>query len=81
MGRLIRIQVDLVDVPGALRDFLGLIAAEKANILHIFHDRLAPDNPVTISRVKLNLETRGPDHSHEVLESLKDAGYEVKRLL
>ena len=57
------------------------VELEKANILHIFHDRLAPDNPLSISRVKLNLETRGPDHSHEVLEKLRRAGYEVKRIL
>jgi threonine dehydratase len=81
MGKLIRVQADLLDKPGSLWRFLKIIGDEKANILHIFHDRLAPDNPVGISRVKLNLETRGPDHSHELMMKLQRAGYQVKRIL
>jgi threonine dehydratase len=56
MGRLIRIEINLLDAPGSLWNLLGIIAKEKANILHIFHDRLALDNPIEVSRVKLNLE-------------------------
>jgi threonine dehydratase len=81
MGRLIRVQVDLEDIPGSLWALLGMIAEEKANILHIFHDRLAPENPVTVSRVKLNLETKGPDHSSHIMRRLREAGYDVRRLL
>jgi threonine dehydratase len=81
MGRLIRIQVDLLDAPGSLWNLLGIISKEKANILHIFHDRLALDNPIEISRVKLNLETRGHDHAKQILDRLKDAGYNVKQIL
>ena len=81
MGRLIRIQVDLLDAPGSLWTLLGIIAKEKANILHIFHDRLALDNPIEISRVKLNLETRGHDHAKQILDRLKDAGYNVRQIL
>jgi len=36
MGRLLRIEVDLLDVPGSLWKLMGIIAQEKANILHIF---------------------------------------------
>lgn len=81
MGRLIRIQVDLLDAPGSLWTLLGIIAKEKVNILHIFHDRLALDNPIEISRVKLNLETRGHDHAKQILDRLKDAGYNVRQIL
>ncbi len=81
LGRLIRIQVNLLDVPGSLHSLLGIIAKEKANILHIFHDRLALDNPIEISRVKLNLETRGHDHAQAVLGKLREAGYEVRQIL
>lgn len=81
MGRLIRIEVDLLDVPGSLWRLMGKIAEEKANILHIFHDRLNLENPLQVSRVKLNLETRGPDHAKELLDKLKAAGYSVKQTL
>jgi threonine dehydratase len=81
MGRLIRIEVDLLDVPGSLWKLMGIIAEEKANILHIFHDRLNLENPIQISRVKLNLETRGHDHARELMGKLRDAGYDVKQAL
>jgi threonine dehydratase len=81
MGRLIRIEVDLLDVPGSLWKLMGIIAKEKANILHIFHDRLNLENPIQVSRVKLNLETRGHDHAKEVTEKLKEAGYDVRQIL
>jgi threonine dehydratase len=81
MGRLIRIEVDLLDVPGSLWRLMGIIAEEKANILHIFHDRLNLENPLQVSRVKLNLETRGHDHAKEILEKLRQAGYSVRQTL
>jgi threonine dehydratase len=81
MGRLIRIEVNLLDVPGSLWTLLGIIAKEKANILHIFHDRLALDNPIEVSRVKLNLETRGHEHAKDVVNILRQEGYEVRQIL
>ena len=81
MGRLIRIEVNLLDAPGSLWGLLGVIAREKANILHIFHDRLALENPIEVSRVKLNLETRGHDHAKDILDKLRDAGYDVRQIL
>ena len=81
MGRLLRIEVDLLDVPGSLWKLMGIIAQEKANILHIFHDRLNLENPIQVSRVKLNLETRGHDHANEVVAKLREAGYDIRPIL
>ncbi len=79
MGRFLRIEVDLLDVPGSLWKLMGIIAQEKANILHIFHERLNLENPIQVSRVKLNLETRGHDHAKEVVNKLREAGYDIKQ--
>lgn len=79
MGRLIRIEVNLLDVPGSLWKLMGIIAKEKANILHIFHDRLNLENPIQVSRVMLSLETRGSDHAQELVGKLREAGYDVKQ--
>ena len=78
-GRLIRIEVDLLDMPGSLWKLLGIIAREKANILHIFHDRLNLENPINVSRVELDLEIRGHDHADLLFGKLEDAGYGVRR--
>jgi len=79
MGRLIKIEVNLLDSPGSLWRLTGLLAEKKANILHIFHDRLNLSNPIQISRVTLSLETRGHDHAREIVEALQHAGYDVIR--
>jgi len=81
MGRLLRIEVDLLDVPGSLWKLMGIIAQEKANVLHIFHDRLNLQNPLQVSRVKLNLETRGHDHAKELVAKLREAGYDIRQSL
>jgi threonine dehydratase len=80
MGRLIRIEANLPDVPGSIWKMTGLVAETKANILHIFHDRLSLANPMQVSRVTLSLETRGHDHAREIVAALKKAGYDVKLL-
>jgi threonine dehydratase len=79
MGRLLRIEVDLLDVPGSLWKLMGIIAEQKANVLHVFHDRFNLESPIQISRVKLNLETRGHDHATDLLRKLREAGYNVKQ--
>jgi threonine dehydratase len=79
-GRLIRIEVDLLDAPGSLWRFMGIVAREKANILHIFHDRLNLENPIQISRVRLDLEIRGHEHAQELLGKLKEAGYGIRTI-
>jgi threonine dehydratase len=79
MGRLIKIEVNLLDSPGSLWRLTGLLAERKANILHIFHDRLNLANPIQVSRVTLSLETRGHEHAREIVEALQGAGYDVIR--
>jgi threonine dehydratase len=81
MGRLLGIEVDLPDVPGSLWHLMGIIAEQKANVLHIFHDRFNLENPIQVTRVKLSLETRGHDHAMELLRKLRESGYDVKQTL
>jgi len=79
-GRILRFQVVLDDVPGALRSLLGVLSEKKANILHIFHDRLNLENPIQISRVRLDLEIRGHEHGKDLLTKLKEAGYGIRTI-
>jgi len=80
MGRMIRIEANIPDLPGALRDLLTIVAKTKANILNIDHDRLDPSNPIDVSRVTLDLETRGHEHGREILDILMAEGYAVSRI-
>lgn len=75
--RLLTLRVALTDYPGSLGRLTTLLGEQGANILHLFHDRLARELPLDHTRVELNLETRGPEHGEAVLAALKGAGYKV----
>jgi threonine dehydratase len=77
-ARIMRIRVRLTDAPGSLAQLLALIAGLKANILHIYHDRRARNLPLYVTRVDLELETRGPEHVERIAEKLNMAGYEME---
>ena len=74
-GRMMRFAVTLDDVPGALARLLTLIANFQANVLHISHHRSEPGMPISMSRVELDVETRGWEHIGEVSTALVEAGY------
>ena len=76
--RLLILRVVLPDTPGSLGRLTALLGQAGANILHLFHDRLARELPLDCTRVELNLETRGPEHGEAVLEALREAGYDVE---
>ena len=78
-GRIMRISVCLEDVPGSLAQLLAVIARLKANVLNIYHARSERDLAIHLSRVELELETRGPDHIREVLDELENAGYHIEK--
>jgi threonine dehydratase len=76
--RLLTVRVALTDYPGSLGRLTSLLGENGANILHLFHDRLAKELPLDYTRVELNLETRGPEHGDAVLAALREAGYKVE---
>jgi len=77
-GRIMRFSAPLEDVPGALAGLLRIVSEMQANVLHIYHDRSGRDLPATSTRVELEVETRGSDHSDAVVERLNQAGYQVR---
>jgi threonine dehydratase len=79
-GRLIRLEVSLRDIPGALAKIADLVGRHHANFLHVIHERTAKDIPIGYSRVVLALETRGLDHTREIRNALREEGYEFRVL-
>ncbi|MFD1597764.1 threonine ammonia-lyase [Halobellus rarus] len=79
-GRYLKIRTVLRDRPGALQDLVEIIADRRANIYAIQHDRTSRDVAMNEADVEIDIETRGHDHIDEVLEALRDAGYEVEVL-
>jgi threonine dehydratase len=79
-GRLVRLRVRLRDRPGSLARLTALVAADRANVLRIEHDRAFSRAPVGDSEVELTLETSGPDQIEAIKRRLAEAGYAVEEV-
>ncbi|HUF94373.1 MAG TPA: threonine ammonia-lyase [Candidatus Limnocylindria bacterium] len=78
-GRLVRLGILLRDRPGALAGLTSLIAEERANILHILHDRaFSPRAAIGETVVELTLETSGRTQIDALTQRLEAAGYPVE---
>jgi threonine dehydratase len=75
-GRIVRLRVGVPDVPGALADLTGLLAKRNANIIQIAHQRAFTDLSLRSAEVEVTIETRGTDHTREVLAALRLEGYD-----
>jgi threonine dehydratase len=78
-GRLFRFTTRLADRPGELQRLVTCIAACRANIHQISHERAQPGLALTQASVTLELETRGRDHIAEIERALTAAGFVVER--
>jgi threonine dehydratase len=77
-GRRVRLFTRVPDRPGGLAELLGLVAAARANLVSVEHVREAVELHVRETGIALTLQTRGPEHTEEVLGALAAAGYEVR---
>ncbi len=77
--RLLRITVELLDVPGALGRLSTLLGQLRANILQISHDRLSSDLPLDRATVEISLDTRNGEHQQDIMHALDKAGYVPRR--
>lgn len=77
-GRIAIITGTISDRAGSLATFLTHLAALKASVIDIRHDRHRIDLPLTRTGVEVHVETRGPEHIEEVQRALTKAGYDAK---
>jgi threonine dehydratase len=79
-GRYLVVALLIPDRPGELARIVGLIAAQRANVLAIQHHREGRNISVLQTEAELTLETRDEEHSQALIRELNDAGYTVRRL-
>jgi threonine dehydratase len=78
-GRLCRLFITARDVTGTLHGITGAVAAARANIVSIEHDRAFSGLEVGQTQIELVIETNGPDHIAAVESALGKAGFEPRR--
>jgi len=79
-GRLVRLRIEISDMPGALAKIATIIGASGGNIVEIYHQRLFQDVPVKLAEVDAVLETRNPRHVGELVAALAGAGFPTRLL-
>ncbi|MEQ5801142.1 threonine ammonia-lyase [Halomonas sp. H10-9-1] len=75
-GRIVRVRVAIPDVPGALAELTRRLAECHANVIQIAHHRTFTDLSLRATEVEATLETLGSEHTREVIEALREDGYD-----
>ena len=70
-GRRVRLFLSLPDKPGSLQRLTTLIAEHGANILQAIHDRDMPSVLLNETGVEMSIETRGAQHTKELIAALR----------
>lgn len=78
-GRLTTLTVALPDRPGSLHALTGILAAQGANVVELWHDRLKLGARLRSAMVDIQVETADREHSDTVVEALRRAGFDVRR--
>jgi threonine dehydratase len=77
-GRLVRLRVEMRDLPGALAKVTACLAEANANIEEVHHQRAFTNLPVLSAEVEFVLQTRGPEHVREIVAALDAAGFKAE---
>jgi threonine dehydratase len=76
-GRFLALHTLLPDRPGELLRLLQVIADQGVNVLDVNHHRLSSHIPIQQVEVILTLETRDRAHCEQLMQVLKERGYQV----
>lgn len=79
-GRLTRLELSVPDRPGALAEMLNCVAAAKANVVEVHHERAFMAGPLGRVAVVLVVETRGGAHVSELFTALSQKGYHPQKV-
>ena len=76
--RLVRMAVEVPDLPGSLAGITRILSERDSNIVDIVHQRAFGVSTVRTTLVELVLQMRGEEQVGEVLSSLRAAGYDAR---
>jgi threonine dehydratase len=79
-GRFLAIRLLIPDRPGELRNVLDLIAEGRGNVVSVTHHREGRTTTALQTEIELIVSTRDEEHCHELLATIRAAGYLVERL-
>ena len=77
-GRIFTFSVQLPDRPGELLRVAQLVASKNGNIIKLDHNQFVNINRQSGVELTVTLEAFGLTHKREILDSLRQAGYNAK---
>jgi len=76
--RYLKLRIPLPDRPGQLARTSEIIADQNANVVEVLHTRHGTGLAISQVELELHIETRGPEHADQVLQALRDEGYDPR---
>ena len=80
-GRIFTFSVQLPDRPGELVRVAELVAERNGNIIRLDHNQFVNINRQSGVELRVTLEAFGHVHKQEILDSLREAGYDVREVM
>ncbi len=77
-GRIFTFSVMLPDRPGSLLRVSEILAHENGNIIKLEHNQFVNINRQSGVELKVTLEAFGHDHKKQILNALREAGYDAR---
>ncbi len=74
-GRLVTLNIKLMDKPGQLGSISKIIADLGGNVVSVNHDRSDTNVDINSCFLRISLETRDRDHVMEIKNALMEEGY------
>jgi threonine dehydratase len=76
-GRMVRLAIEMEDVPGTLARVAAVIGEAGGNIIEVLHQRLSADLSLHYTTLDIQIETRDRHHTDVIVTALADAGFSV----
>lgn len=76
-GRWTRVSVVVDDLPGSLAKLTSIIAAHKANVLDVLHDRVAKELSVRQTRIDFLIETASGAEAAQVVDAFRANNFRI----
>src|SRR5699024_5551982 len=75
-GRFLSVKIALRDRSGELQNISRIIAENDARVTRVDQSRVGAGLTIGGAHIPIDMEIRGKEYSEQVLEALREAGYE-----
>ncbi|NUL48107.1 threonine ammonia-lyase [Cellulosimicrobium funkei] len=75
-GRYLTVKISLRDRPGELSNISRIISETDANVTRVDHSRIGGSLSMGDVTITIDMETKGREHSEQVLGRLRSSGYQ-----